>query len=168
MDDGLLVGVQHLQDGVGIGARVEEIADVKPFQILIAVQLLVVGIGDGLEPCLIVGHEHGLGVAAEVGSRHGGNMHLIPCHQRSQLGAEPVVGIGGDMVKLIHGDESVIKGRHAKGLNGVAERGVGAHQHPILTLQERAHSLRLAAFTAWRVAEVPPRLNRPIGPEARA
>ena len=71
VDDRLLVRVEHPQDVVGIVPRVEEIADVEPLQILIAVELLVVGVGDRLEPRLVVGHEHGLGIAPKIRSRHG-------------------------------------------------------------------------------------------------
>ena len=65
------------QDVVGIVPRVEEIADVEPLQILIAVELLVVGVGDGLEPRLVMGHEHRRGVAPEIRSRHGHDMCVL-------------------------------------------------------------------------------------------
>ena len=55
VDDGLLGRVEHLQDVVDVGAAVEEVADVELLQVLVAVELLVVGVGDGIELRLVRG-----------------------------------------------------------------------------------------------------------------
>ena len=81
VDDRLLVRVEHPQDVVGIVPRVEEIADIEPLQILIAVELLVVGVGDGLEPRLVMGHEYRRGVAPEIRSRHGHDVRSVARHE---------------------------------------------------------------------------------------
>jgi hypothetical protein len=47
-------------------AAVEEIADVELLQVLVAVELLVVGVGDGIELGLVLRGKHGLGVAPEI------------------------------------------------------------------------------------------------------
>ena len=71
-------------------------------------------------------------------------------------------------MKLINGDQSVIEGRHAKPLHRKTKRGVGAYQHPIIAFQERAHGIHLAAVVrAWRIAQVPARLDPPIGPKTK-
>ena len=43
-------GSSTFKDVVGVGAGIEEVADVELLQMFIAVELLVVGVGDGLEP----------------------------------------------------------------------------------------------------------------------
>ena len=68
-------GFEHLQDVVGVGAGIEEIADVELLQILVAVELLIVGVGDGLELRLVLRGKHRLGVAAEIGAGHRHDMH---------------------------------------------------------------------------------------------
>ena len=59
-------GFEHLQDVIGVGAGIEEIADVEPLQIFVAVELLVVGVGDGVEFRLVLRGQHSVGVAAKV------------------------------------------------------------------------------------------------------
>jgi hypothetical protein len=49
MDDGLLRRVKDVQDVVDIGAAVEEVADVELFEVLVAVKLFVIGVGDAVE-----------------------------------------------------------------------------------------------------------------------
>ncbi|MNN08175.1 hypothetical protein D3C81_1210250 [compost metagenome] len=49
VDDGFLGGVEHLEDVVGVGARVEVVTDVQFLQVLVAVELLVVGVRYGIE-----------------------------------------------------------------------------------------------------------------------
>ena len=81
--------------------------------------------------------------------------------------AELVVGIGRDVVELVHGDQAVVEGLHAELVHGEAEGGVGADQHLVLAVEERSDRIDLAAVVAaWRVAEVPFRLDVPIRPEA--
>ena len=66
MDDRLFCRVQHLQNIVSVGAAIEEIADIELLQIFIAVELLVIGIDHCIELALVLGHQHGLGIAPEV------------------------------------------------------------------------------------------------------
>jgi hypothetical protein len=44
---------------------------------LITVELLVIGVGDGIELGLVLRRQHGLGVAPEIAARHGDDMHLV-------------------------------------------------------------------------------------------
>ena len=56
---------------------VEEIADIERLQVLIAIELLVIGIGDGLEARLILRRQHGFRIATEIGAGHRDDMHLV-------------------------------------------------------------------------------------------
>ena len=58
-------GSSTLEDVIDIGAGVEEIADVELLQVLVAVELFVVGVGDGVELRLV------LRVQARPRRRHG-------------------------------------------------------------------------------------------------
>ena len=81
--------------------------------------------------------------------------------------AELVVGIGRDVVKLVHGDQPVVERLDAELVDGEAERRVGADQHLVAAFEKRADGLDLAAVVvAGRVAEIPFRLDVPVGPEA--
>ena len=85
----------------------------------------------------------------------------------AEMLAELVVRVGRDVVELVHGDQPVVERLDAELLDGEAEGGMGADQHLVVALQERADGIDLAAIVAARrVAEVPLRLDRPVGPEA--
>ena len=168
MDDRLLVRVEDLQDVVRVAPRVEEVADVELLQVLVAVQLLVVRVGDGLEPLLVLGHQHGFGIAPEVGSRHRHDVALIPCHELADVHAEPVFRIGGGVMELVHRDEPVVKGFHPEPVHGESERRVRADEYPVVATQERLQRLDLAAVRPGRAAKVPLRPDGPVCPEAEA
>jgi hypothetical protein len=55
VDDGFLGRIEHRLDVIEVGAGVEEIADVERLQVLVAVELLVIGVGDGLELGFVLG-----------------------------------------------------------------------------------------------------------------
>ena len=167
VDDRLLGGIEHLQDVVGIGAGVEEIADVELLQIFVAVELLIVGVGDGIELRLVLRGQHRLGVAPEIGAGHRDDMHLVAGDELAEMQAELVVGIGGDVVELVHRDQPVVERLDAELVDGEAEGRVGADQHLVVAFEKRADRIDLAAIVrAGRVAEVPFRLDAPVGPEA--
>ena len=71
------------------------------------------------------------------------------------------------MVELIDRDQPVVECLHAVGIDREAERRVGADKHLVVTFKECAERLYLAAVIVARgVAEVPLRLDMPVGPEA--
>ena len=85
----------------------------------------------------------------------------------AKMQAELVVGIGGNVVKLVHGDQPIIERFHADTLHGEAERGVRADQHLVAAFKKRSDRFHLAAVVvAGRVAEIPFRLHAPVRPEA--
>ena len=89
----------------------------------------------------------------------------------AQLAAETVVRVAADVVELVHGNQATVEGFHAQLIHGKAEGGMGAHQHLIAAGQELANRLHLGLryarlVHARRIAQVPLRLDRPIGPEA--
>ncbi len=93
VDDGLLCRVEHLEDVIDIRPAVKEVADVELLQVLVAVELLVVGVGDGIELGLILRREHGFGVAPEVGAGHGDDVRLAPREELPEVQAELVVRV---------------------------------------------------------------------------
>ena len=167
VDDGLFVGVEDLEDIVGVGPGVKVVAKVERFEVLVAVELFVVGVGDGLEFRLVFRHQYRHGVAAEVGAGHGHDVRLVPLDEFPELAAEYVVAVGADVVELVDGDQAVVKGLHAEPLHGKAEGGVGADQRLIVAFQEGLHRLHLAAVFPRRVAEVPAGLHRPVVERSR-
>ena len=91
----------------------------------------------------------------------------ITCDELPKMRAELVVRVGRDVVELIDGDQAVVELLNAVRIDREAERRVGADQHLVVAFEERADRLDLAAVViAGRVAEVPFRLNVPVGPEA--
>ena len=85
----------------------------------------------------------------------------------AEMQAELVVGIGGDVVKLVHRDQPVVERLDAELVDGEAEGRMGADQHLVAAFEEGADRIDLAAVVrAGRVAEVPFRLHLPVGPEA--
>ena len=92
VDDGLLGRVQHGEDVVSIGAGVEEIADVELLEIFVAVELLVIGVGDALELRLVAGRQHGLRVAPEIGAGHRHEMHPVARDELAEVEPQLVVG----------------------------------------------------------------------------
>ena len=165
MDDGLLVRVENLEDVVRIRTRVEEIADVELLQIFVAVELLIIGVGNRIELGLVVRHQNGFGIASEIRSGHRDDMNLVPCDQLGELRAKLVLGVRGNVVELIHGDEAIIERLDAELLDSVSEGRMGTDEHLILALEERPNRVRLATVRSWRVAKVPLWLDMPVGPE---
>ena len=93
-------------------------------------------------------------------------MDAAALDELAELRAEPVVGVGRDVVKLVHRDQAVVERFDPEPLHGEAERGVGAHQHAVLGAQEPPQRAHLPVIPAGRVAEVPARRDRPVTPEA--
>ena len=168
VDDRLLGRVEHLQDVVGIGAGIEEIADVELLQIFVAVELLVVGVGDGIELRLVLRRQHRLGVAPEIGAGHRDDMHAVAGDELAEMQAELVVGIGRDVVELVHGDQPVVERLDAEPVHGEAEGRMGADQHLVVAFEKRPDRIDLAAIVrAGRVAEVPFRRDASSRPRSR-
>jgi Ti-type conjugative transfer relaxase TraA len=95
MDDGLLGWVEHRLNRIEVAARVEEIADVERLEMLIAVQLLIVGVGDGLELRLVFGGEDRNRVTTEIAARHGDDVRLVAADELGKLAAEAVAHLIG-------------------------------------------------------------------------
>src|SRR3546814_224648 len=127
------------------------IADVQPFQPLIAVQLLIISVGDAIELGFITGGQHGLGVAPEIAAGHRNDMHFIPRDELRKVLAQLVAGVGGNMVELVHRDQPIIEGGDAEFLHREAEGGMGADQHLVVAFQKRADAVDLAAVLSRRV-----------------
>ena len=98
-------------------------------------------------------------------------MRFVPRDEGAEMSAELVVLIGGDVMKFIDGDQPVVERLDAHFIDREAEGRVGANQYRVGAGQEFADRLHLDLATCrvvhpGRVAEVPLRLHRPIGPEA--
>ena len=69
-------------------------------------------------------------------------------------------------MELVHRDQPVVERLDAEPIDREAEGGVGADEHLVVALQERAHRFHLAAILAGGVAQVPARRDAPVRPEA--
>ena len=166
VDDGLLLRIQDLDDFVGVAVGVEDVADVELLEVLVAVELFVVGVSDGFEFGLVFRVEHGGRVAAKIGAGHRDEVNFVAGHELAHVVAEAVVGVGGDVVKLIHRDEALVEDLDAEFFHREAEGGVGADEGAVAAVQEFLQGLDLAAVLgAGGIAEVPARLDFPVGPE---
>ena len=87
VDDGLLVGIEDVEDVIDVRPAVEEVADVELLEVLVAVELLVVGVGDGIELRFVLRGQYGLGVATEIGAGHRDDVRLAPREELPEVQA---------------------------------------------------------------------------------
>ena len=93
-------------------------------------------------------------------------MHLVAGDQLAQICAQPVLGVGGNVVELVHGDQAVIERRHPEFFHCKTEGGMGTNQHLVAAFQERSHCIDLTTIVgAGGITQVPTRLHMPVGPE---
>lgn len=171
MHDRLAAGIKTMLDRFQIAPGVKEIPDVKRLQVLISVELFVVGIGDRLELRLVLGRQHRRGIAPKIAAGHRHNVRLVANDEGRELRTQPVVRAGGDVMEFIHRDQPVIESFNAKFVHGKAEGRVGAYQHRIAAFQELANRFHLGGINLFlvrprRIAQVPLRFHSPVGPEA--
>ncbi len=126
VQNSFLVGVEHRHDFVGVAPGVEVVTDIELFEVLVAVELFVVGVGDGVEFGFVFGVQHGNRIAAKVGAGHGDDVGFIAGHQLADMVAEFVVGVGGDVVEFVYGDQAIVQGFDAKFIDRKAKGGMGA------------------------------------------
>src|SRR5581483_399532 len=94
-------------------------------------------------------------------------MHAVAGDELTQMQAELVIGVRRHMMELVDRDQPVVERLDPEPVYGEAEGRMGADQHLVVALQERGNRIDLAAIVrAGRVAEVPSRGDRPVGPEA--
>ena len=58
------------------------------------------------------------------------------CHELAEMQAQLVVGIGRDVMELVHGDQPVVEGIHSELVHGKAEGSVGADQKLIAAVEK--------------------------------
>lgn len=58
--------------------------------------------------------QHGDRIAPEVGTRHGDDMGLVAGHELPHMIAQLIVWVSGDVVKLVYGNQALIKGFNPK------------------------------------------------------
>ncbi len=150
MNDGFLGGVEHLENVIHKGAAVEEVTDVESLEVLVAVELFVVRVSDGLELRFVSRGEHSLCVATEVGAGHRNDVRTAPGDELTQVRTELVVGVRRNVVELVHGDKPVVELLHAVGIDREAKSRMGADQHLVLAVEKRAQRLHLAAVVGAR------------------
>ena len=54
VQDRLLVGIKHIQDVISIRTGIEEVPNIERFQVFVTVQLLIIGLSDGVEFRLVM------------------------------------------------------------------------------------------------------------------
>ena len=166
MDNGLLRGVQHFTDVVQIVSMIEVITQHQILQIPIAIQLLIVVIGDRMESGLVLHSQHRNTIATKVTARHG---HDMPCgvvHHASHHIAKVRVGISRGMVELINGQQCVVEVLIRDFLHAVAQRGVGTHQDLRALLMEEFDEAPLLVLLVLHVRQVEVGCHLPVSEEA--
>src|SRR5690606_35762578 len=128
VDDGLLGGIEDIEDVINIGAAVEEVADVELLEVFVAVELFVVGVGDGIELGFVLRSKDGLRVAPEVGASHSDDVRLVPSNELPQMLTKLVVWVSRNMMELIDGDQAVVERFYAVSIDREAEGRVSADQ----------------------------------------
>lgn len=94
-------------------------------------------------------------------------MGLVALHELCNVLPQLVVGVGRDMMELVHCHKPVIERLNTVLINGESKGGVCAHQDLLVTLEKRLHRLDLAAVLRPRsVAEIPLRCDVPIRDKA--
>ena len=166
MNNGLLARLQHLHQVINIGPSIEIIADIEVLKVLVAIQLLVIRVGDVLELRLIRGGQDGIAIPAEIRAGHRHDMGAVAGEEVREVNAKLAVGVGGHVVELVNRDQTVVEGGDAEFLHRETKRRMRANQRPVGAGEKRADGIHLAAIRARRVAQVPPRCHRPIRPEA--
>ena len=72
------------------------------------------------------------------------------------------------MVKLVHSYQAVVELLHTVCVYREAERRMGANEHLVRALKKCTNGVDLSPIVpAWSVAQIPFRLDTPIGPEAK-
>ena len=166
VDDGLLRGVEYLGDVVEVTAVVEVVAQHEVLEIAVAVELLVVVVGDGMEARLVFGSQYGDAVATEVAAGHCHDVSRGVVHHAAHDVAQSAVCVGTGMVELVYCQEAVVELLVAYFLHAVAQGGMGADQNLCLVLLEELYKpLRLVALVAG-IAEIEVWGYSPVGKEA--
>src|ERR1017187_4266185 len=94
-------------------------------------------------------------------------MHTVAGNELAQVRAQLVVRVHGNVVELVHGNQSVVELLHAELIDGEAERRMSANENLVVAFQKCADGVHLAAIVATRgVAEIPSWLYAPVGPKA--
>ena len=142
------------------------VADPKALQILVAVELFIVGVGHLRELCFVLFIKDSHGVATEIGPRHGNDVSLGLRHERMDCLAHDVRIIGRRMVELVNGNNGLIKlVRQLDLLKGKAEGRMRADQVMRVRVLHELHDLIDLAGIARRT-QVVLRIHMPVGEEA--
>jgi len=82
-------------------------------------------------------------------------MHAVTGDELAEMQTELVVGVGGNVVKLVDGDQAVVELLHTKLIYGEAERRVCADQYLVAAVKKGSNGFDLSAVViAGRVTEV--------------
>ena len=88
-------------------------------------------------------------------------MAFIGLHQCPHHFAQPVIGIGGNVVEFINGNGAIYKSSGPQAVKGKAQGGMGANQNLVTRCHEFLKRTDLAPRPASR-AKVPVIHNQPI------
>src|SRR5699024_5890669 len=108
------------------------------------VELFVVGIGDGIEPGLVLRSRNGLRITTEVGAGHGNAVCLGTRGERPQTLTKLVVRGSRRRVAFSDCDQAVGDGLDARAIDREAKGCVGANKHLVATFKKRAKRSYLA------------------------
>ena len=113
MHNGFKVWIKHFLHIIEINAVIKKIANIELFQVLITVELFIIGIDNGGKFGFVFRKKHWLGITTEIRTCHSNYVHFVPIYKGFKLAAESVIGVGTHVMKFINRNEAVIKSRNA-------------------------------------------------------
>ena len=133
---------------------------------MVAVELFVVGVGDGFKAGFVIGVQHCLGIATKVGASHGDDVGFVAGHQLADVIPQLIVRVSRNVVKLVYGNEAIVQNLHPKFIHSKAKGGMGTDQHLVLTFEKFLHRIHFSTIITGGIAEVPFGFHLPICPKA--
>ena len=147
VQNGLFVGIQYFQNRRDVFSLIKMVPDAQRFQVGIAVELLVIVVGDLRKFSFVFGIEHGYAVAPEIRSRHGHHVRVGMGHDAPQQFPQTAVAVGGDVVKLVNGQQRVVEGRFFHFFKGKPQRSMGTDQD-FFVIDQKVFKRLYLAFAA--------------------
>ena len=169
MDNRLFRRIEHFTQSIKIAALVEMVAQSQRFQISVAVELFVVGVGYFFKLGLVFFAQNRYGVASEVRAGHGDNMSRGVAHDFVQDCAQTIVFFRRHMMEFVNRHQRVIKCLDiCEFVESKAESRMGADQNLVVAAHKADKGIHFALvfIVAAAGAEIVFRLDAPIGKKA--
>ena len=166
VDNGFLGCIKNLANMIQIRTMIEVITQYQILQILIAIQLLIIIIGNGEESGFILCPQHWNAITTEVTSSHGYNVSCRVVHHSAHHIAQIRIGICTGMVELIDGQQYIIESIVAQFLGSITQGGMGTNKYLSSVVLEELLETSLFILLVLYVCQIEIRWYFPIGKES--